>query len=224
MGPSVILRLLRGQVAQLVEHRTENPGVGGSIPSLPTIFPGTSAVRRSSTVRESCGNAAAGSPPPSRSSPCAGWNLATGGCHGRRSSMELVRPARMSGDRLHHSRTNRSRQPSVRDEDNLTDGTCSWRERKGRPVVRAAVTGCRARACARELRTFAGYVSYFANLPTPRAASSLRRRRFRLPHRHRRPASRMGRSVPHAARHQPTTGGRRLPVLVFLEGSRPSGG
>src|SRR5262249_36959532 len=27
-----------GQVAQLVEHRTENPGVGGSIPSLPTIF------------------------------------------------------------------------------------------------------------------------------------------------------------------------------------------
>jgi len=26
-----------GQVAQLVEHRTENPGVGGSIPSLPTI-------------------------------------------------------------------------------------------------------------------------------------------------------------------------------------------
>ena len=33
-----------GQVAQLVEHRTENPGVGGSIPSLPTRFsaaPGT---------------------------------------------------------------------------------------------------------------------------------------------------------------------------------------
>src|SRR6185369_954515 len=27
-----------GQVAQLVEHRTENPGVGGSIPSLPTSF------------------------------------------------------------------------------------------------------------------------------------------------------------------------------------------
>src|SRR5439155_25042202 len=27
-----------GQVAQLVEHRTEHPGVGGSIPSLPTIL------------------------------------------------------------------------------------------------------------------------------------------------------------------------------------------
>src|SRR5258705_13808387 len=26
-----------GLVAQLVEHRTENPGVGGSIPSQPTI-------------------------------------------------------------------------------------------------------------------------------------------------------------------------------------------
>jgi hypothetical protein len=25
-----------GQVAQLVEHRTENPGVGGSIPPLST--------------------------------------------------------------------------------------------------------------------------------------------------------------------------------------------
>ena len=24
-----------GQIAQLVEHRTENPGVGGSIPPLP---------------------------------------------------------------------------------------------------------------------------------------------------------------------------------------------
>src|SRR5437773_10821343 len=34
--------VLGGQVAQLVEHRTENPGVGGSIPSLPTI-PITSA-------------------------------------------------------------------------------------------------------------------------------------------------------------------------------------
>src|SRR5690606_41454784 len=27
---------LRGQVAQLVEHRTENPGVAGSIPALST--------------------------------------------------------------------------------------------------------------------------------------------------------------------------------------------
>src|SRR5262249_52664288 len=34
--PLVILTTLVGQVAQLVEHRTENPGVGGSIPSLPT--------------------------------------------------------------------------------------------------------------------------------------------------------------------------------------------
>jgi hypothetical protein len=30
----------RGQVAQLVEHRTENPGVGGSIPPLSTLFGG----------------------------------------------------------------------------------------------------------------------------------------------------------------------------------------
>src|SRR5262250_2408209 len=39
--PRLVSSLLRGgQVAQLVEHRTENPGVGGSIPSLPTIvFP-----------------------------------------------------------------------------------------------------------------------------------------------------------------------------------------
>src|SRR5262249_36734392 len=35
----LVSSLLRGgQVAQLVEHRTENPGVGGSIPSLPTMF------------------------------------------------------------------------------------------------------------------------------------------------------------------------------------------
>ena len=27
-----------GQIAQLVEHRTENPGVDGSIPSLPTTY------------------------------------------------------------------------------------------------------------------------------------------------------------------------------------------
>ena len=26
----------KGQIAQLVEHRTENPGVAGSIPALPT--------------------------------------------------------------------------------------------------------------------------------------------------------------------------------------------
>ena len=52
--PHVILRFLRnahvrsqktghlweGQVAQLVEHMTENHGVGGSIPSLATSFPG----------------------------------------------------------------------------------------------------------------------------------------------------------------------------------------
>ena len=31
------LRDKRGQVAQLVEQRTENPRVGGSIPSLATI-------------------------------------------------------------------------------------------------------------------------------------------------------------------------------------------
>ena len=30
------VRVPSGQVAQLVEHRTENPGVGGSIPPLPT--------------------------------------------------------------------------------------------------------------------------------------------------------------------------------------------
>ena len=51
--PRVILRFLRnarvraqktghlweGQVAQLVEHMTENHGVGGSIPSLATSLP-----------------------------------------------------------------------------------------------------------------------------------------------------------------------------------------
>ena len=36
----LFLRDKRGQVAQLVEQRTENPRVGGSIPSLATInFP-----------------------------------------------------------------------------------------------------------------------------------------------------------------------------------------
>ena len=29
----------KGQIAQLVEHRTENPGVAGSIPALPTTLP-----------------------------------------------------------------------------------------------------------------------------------------------------------------------------------------
>ena len=29
-----------GPIAQLVEHRTENPGVGGSIPPRPTIYRG----------------------------------------------------------------------------------------------------------------------------------------------------------------------------------------
>lgn len=29
----------RGQIAQLVEHRTENPGVAGSIPALATQKP-----------------------------------------------------------------------------------------------------------------------------------------------------------------------------------------
>src|SRR6266496_6828937 len=39
LQPRLVSSLLRGgQVAQLVEHRTENPGVGGSIPSLPTIL------------------------------------------------------------------------------------------------------------------------------------------------------------------------------------------
>jgi hypothetical protein len=33
----LFLRDKRGQVAQLVEQRTENPRVGGSIPSLATI-------------------------------------------------------------------------------------------------------------------------------------------------------------------------------------------
>ena len=28
----------KGQIAQLVEHRTENPGVAGSIPALPTTL------------------------------------------------------------------------------------------------------------------------------------------------------------------------------------------
>ncbi len=28
----------KGQIAQLVEHRTENPGVAGSIPALPTTY------------------------------------------------------------------------------------------------------------------------------------------------------------------------------------------
>jgi hypothetical protein len=36
--PLLVFSAAWGQVAQLVEHRTENPGVGGSIPSLPTIF------------------------------------------------------------------------------------------------------------------------------------------------------------------------------------------
>ena len=34
-----------GQIAQLVEHRTENPGVAGSIPALPTTL-SYSGVRR----------------------------------------------------------------------------------------------------------------------------------------------------------------------------------
>ena len=38
---------LVGQVAQLVEHRTENPGVGGSIPSLPTTKSRTSGMSKS---------------------------------------------------------------------------------------------------------------------------------------------------------------------------------
>jgi hypothetical protein len=33
-----------GQVAQLVEHRTENPGVAGSIPALSTVRPGHSII------------------------------------------------------------------------------------------------------------------------------------------------------------------------------------
>ena len=32
-------RSFAGQVAQLVEHRTENPGVAGSIPALSTRWP-----------------------------------------------------------------------------------------------------------------------------------------------------------------------------------------
>ena len=31
--------ILKGQIAQLVEQRTENPRVGGSIPSLTTLSP-----------------------------------------------------------------------------------------------------------------------------------------------------------------------------------------
>ena len=33
----VVTGITRGQVAQLVEHRTENPGVAGSIPALPNF-------------------------------------------------------------------------------------------------------------------------------------------------------------------------------------------
>src|SRR5947209_1315270 len=37
LSPAVILTNVHGpgQIAQLVEHRTENPGVAGSIPALP---------------------------------------------------------------------------------------------------------------------------------------------------------------------------------------------
>ena len=33
-----------GQIAQLVEHRTENPGVGGSIPPLPIFIKSAESV------------------------------------------------------------------------------------------------------------------------------------------------------------------------------------
>jgi hypothetical protein len=39
--PLSLLNLSSGQVAQLVEQWTENPCVGGSIPSLTTIFSST---------------------------------------------------------------------------------------------------------------------------------------------------------------------------------------
>jgi hypothetical protein len=38
LGRSFQVRLFDGLVAQLVEQRTENPCVGGSIPSQATIF------------------------------------------------------------------------------------------------------------------------------------------------------------------------------------------
>ena len=41
MGPSPIqVAILSGQIAQLVEQGTENPRVGGSIPSLTTMYAG----------------------------------------------------------------------------------------------------------------------------------------------------------------------------------------
>jgi hypothetical protein len=36
--PACLIPGLQGQIAQLVEQRTENPRVGGSIPSLATIY------------------------------------------------------------------------------------------------------------------------------------------------------------------------------------------
>ena len=44
----------RGQVAQLVEHRTENPGVAGSIPALSTsrrVFREAACTPRDATLR-----------------------------------------------------------------------------------------------------------------------------------------------------------------------------
>jgi hypothetical protein len=34
----LLLQAIQGDVAQLVEQRTENPCVGGSIPSITTLF------------------------------------------------------------------------------------------------------------------------------------------------------------------------------------------
>jgi hypothetical protein len=46
-----LLRRAGAQVAQLVEHVTENHGVGGSIPPLGTTSPFTPVRRRSLTVK-----------------------------------------------------------------------------------------------------------------------------------------------------------------------------
>ena len=37
-GYKLLQKDVKGQIAQLVEHRTENPGVAGSIPALPTTY------------------------------------------------------------------------------------------------------------------------------------------------------------------------------------------
>jgi hypothetical protein len=78
-----VLRLKRREHKHIVQLRnaavrSENPGVGGSIPSLPTIFPDTSctsflaaAAERDETVTEVFGMPARDAPPPSCFHACA---------------------------------------------------------------------------------------------------------------------------------------------------------